>query len=181
MVVTAMFNAGVSITKNLADADTQLGEITFWLMGSMTHLTLASLPILLIPVAIGLVPIILLRYRLNVLSFGEEEARTLGLNVRALRAVLIVSSTLVTSAATATCGIVGWIGLVIPHLLRMVVGPDYRMLIPASITGGALFLLLVDNITRIFFQVEISIGILTALIGAPFFLVLLMRGKKGWV
>ena len=181
MVVTALFNAGVSIAKTLANPDTQLGEITFWLMGSMTHMSTANLPILIVPVLIGLVPIILLRYRLNVLSFGDEEAKTLGLNVTALRLVFIVCSTLVTSATVACCGMVGWIGLVIPHLLRIVLGPDYRLLIPASIAGGALFLLLVDNITRIFFQVEISIGILTALVGAPFFLVLLLKGRKGWV
>ncbi len=181
MVVSALFEAGVSISQTLADPDTELATITFWLMGSMTKLTFANLPILIIPVCIGLVPIMLLRYRLNVLSFGDEEAKTLGLNVRALRLVFILSSTLVTSATVACCGMVGWIGLVIPHLLRIVLGPDYRLLVPASIAGGALFLLLVDNITRVFCQVEISIGILTALVGAPFFLVLLLRGRKGWV
>ncbi len=115
------------------------------------------------------------------LSFGDEEAKALGLNVRALRLVFILSSTLITSATVACCGMVGWIGLVIPHLLRIVLGPDYRLLVPASIAGGALFLLLVDNITRVLCQVEISIGILTALVGAPFFLVLLLRGRKGWI
>lgn len=182
MVVTSMFNAGVSLTKSFAGAsDAQLSEITFWLMGSMTHLTFNLLPTLVIPVTIGIIPIILLRYRLNVLSFGEEEAETLGLDVRALRIIFIACATLVTSAATATCGIIGWIGLVIPHLLRMLIGPDYRTLIPASLTGGALFLLCVDNVTRVFFQVEISIGILTAIVGAPFFLFLLVKGRKGWV
>ena len=103
------------------------------------------------------------------------------MNVRALRLIFSVCSTLITSAAVATCGMVGWIGLVIPHLMRMLVGPDYRMLLPASLFGGALFLLMVDNITRVFFQVEVSIGILTALVGAPFFLILLARGRRGWV
>lgn len=179
MVVSALFNAGVSITKTLATSDQQLGEITFWLLGSMTKTTLASLPMLLIPIAIGLVPILLLRYRLNVLAFGDEEARTLGVNVSVLRCVFILCSTLITSASVAACGMVGWVGLVIPHLMRMVVGPDYRLLVPASLCGGALFLLVVDNVSRIFFQVEVSIGILTALVGAPFFLILLARGKKG--
>jgi iron complex transport system permease protein len=181
MVVTALFNAGVSITKYLANPNTQLGEITFWLMGSMAHLSLKNLPILLIPVALGLVPILLLRYRLNILAFGDEEAKTLGLNVRLLRLIFICSSTLITSASVAACGIVGWIGLVVPHLLRMLLGPDYEILIPASLLGGAIYLLAVDNITRVFFLVEIPIGILTALIGAPFFLVLLSKGRKGWV
>ncbi len=181
MVVGALFEAGVSIAQTVADPDTDLATITFWLMGSMTKLTFANLPILVVPVCIGLVPILLLRYRLNVLSFGDEEAKTLGLNVRALRLVFILSSTLITSATVACCGMVGWIGLVIPHLLRIVLGPDYRLLVPASIAGGGLFLLLVDNITRVLCQVEISIGILTALVGAPFFLVLLLRGRKGWI
>lgn len=180
MVVTALFNAGVGICKLLADADTQLGEITFWLMGSMTHVGFSDIPRLVLPIVAGTVPLVLLRYRLNVLSFGDEEARTLGLNVPLLRGVFIVCSTLVTSATVACCGMVGWIGLVIPHLLRLLLGPDYRLLVPASIAGGGLFLLLVDNITRIFFQVEVSIGILTALVGAPFFLVLLVKGRRGW-
>ncbi len=181
MVVSALFQAGVSIAQTIADPDTDLATITFWLMGSMTKLTFANLPILIIPVCIGLVPIMLLRYRLNILSFGDEEAKTLGLNVRALRLVFILSSTLITSATVACCGMVGWIGLVIPHLLRIVLGPDYRLLVPASIAGGGLFLVLVDNITRVLCQVEISIGILTALVGAPFFLILLLKGRKGWV
>ena len=181
MVVSSLFSAGISITKLLANPDRELGEITFWLMGSMTKLNLKSLPILIIPVLVGLVPMLLIRYRLNLLSLGEEEARTLGVNVAALRLVFIVCSTLVTSASVAACGMVGWIGLVIPHLIRMLIGPDYRHLLPASVTAGALFLLMVDNITRVFFQVEVSIGILTALVGAPFFLFLLMHGKKGWV
>lgn len=108
MVVTSMFNAGVSLTKSFAGAsDAQLSKITFWLMGSMTHLTFNLLPTLVIPVTLGIIPIILLRYRLNVLSFGEEEAETLGLDVRALRIIFIACATLVTAAATATCGIIG--------------------------------------------------------------------------
>lgn len=181
MVVSSLFNAGVSITKTLADSDDMLGEITFWLMGSMTHLSLKTLPILVVPVAVGLAPLLLLAYRLDLMSLGEEEARTLGVNVRAMRLVFIVCSTLVTSAAVATCGMVGWIGLVIPHLMRMIVGPGHRTLLPASMLAGAVFLLLVDNISRVFFQIEVSIGILTALIGAPFFLFLLVRGRRGWL
>lgn len=181
MVVSSLLNAGVSITKTLADTDDKLGEITFWLMGSMTHMTLDTLPVLILPILLGLIPIVLLRYKLNVLSFGDDEARTMGLNAPALRGVLIVCSTLLTSASVAACGMVGWVGLLIPHLIRMIVGPDYRYLIPGSMLAGALFLLLVDNISRVFCQVEISIGILTALIGAPFFLILLARGRKGWL
>ncbi|MCD7769180.1 MAG: iron ABC transporter permease [Oscillospiraceae bacterium] len=181
MVVSSLFSAGVSITKLLADTDSQLGEITFWLMGSMASIKLSALPILIVPVIISLVPLLLLSYRLNPLSFGDEEARTLGVNVKAVRLVMIGCATLATSASVAGCGMVGWIGLVIPHLMRFLVGPDYKYLLPASAMGGAIFLMLVDNITRIFFTVEVSIGILTALIGAPFFLILLVRGRESWL
>lgn len=180
MVVSSMFNAGVSITKTLADTDDKLGEITFWLMGSMTHMRLNTILILVVPVLVGVMPILLFSYRLNLLSFGDEEAKALGVNVKAMRLIFIACATLITSASVAACGMVGWVGIVIPHLMRMVVGPDYHKLIPAAALSGALFLLLVDNITRIFFQVEVAIGILTALIGAPFFLILLVNRKDGW-
>ncbi|MCD8066398.1 MAG: iron ABC transporter permease [Oscillospiraceae bacterium] len=181
MVVSSLFSAGVSITKLLADTDSQLGEITFWLMGSMAGMKLNALPILMIPVTVSLIPLLLLSYRLNLLSFGDEEAQTLGVNVKAVRLVMICCATLATSASVAGCGMVGWIGLVIPHLMRFLVGPDYKYLLPASTMGGAIFLILVDNITRIFFTVEVSIGILTALIGAPFFLILLVKGRESWL
>ncbi|MCD8004730.1 MAG: iron ABC transporter permease [Oscillospiraceae bacterium] len=181
MVVSALFSAGVSITKLLADTDDQLGEITFWLMGSMTGVKLKTLPVLVVPILIGVVPMLLLSYRLNLLSFGDEEAQMMGVNVRAARAAMIFCATLATSASVAGCGMVGWIGLVIPHLMRFIVGPDYRYLLPASAIGGAIFLMLVDNITRIFFAVEVSIGILTAIIGAPFFLFLLVKGRDSWL
>jgi len=181
MVVSSLFSAGVSITKLLADTDNQLGEITFWLMGSMANLKLKSLPILLIPVLISVVPLLLFSYRLNVVSFGDEEAVMMGVNVRRVRLATIICATLATSASVAACGMVGWIGLVVPHLMRFIVGPDYRYLLPASALGGAIFLMLVDNITRVFFTVEVSIGILTAIIGAPFFLILLMKGRDSWL
>ncbi len=181
MVVSSLFSAGVSITKLLADTDNQLGEITFWLMGSMASIKLKSLPVLIIPVLISVIPLLLLSYRLNVISFGDEEARMMGVNVRRVRLVTIVCATLATSASVAACGMVGWIGLVIPHLMRFVGGPDYRYLLPASALGGAIFLMLVDNITRVFFSVEVSIGILTAIIGAPFFLILLVKGRDSWL
>ena len=180
IVVSALFNAGVSITKSLADTDDKLGEITFWLMGSMTHMRPNSILILIIPVVAGIIPLILCSYRLNLFSFGDEEARTMGINVRNMRILVIICATLATSATVATCGMVGWIGLVIPHFVRMITGPDHKKLIPASVFAGGLFLILVDNISRIFFQVEISVGILTAVIGAPFFLALLIRKRGEW-
>ncbi len=181
MVVSSLFNAGVSITKTLADTDDKLGEITFWLMGSMTHMRPDTILILVIPVIISIIPLFIFSYRLNILSFGDEEASALGVNVKVMRLVFIFCATLATSASVAACGMVGWIGLIIPHFMRLLVGPDYHRLLPATALAGGLFLMLVDNITRIFFQVEVAIGILTAIIGAPIFLVLLVKRRDGWL
>ena len=178
IVVSALFNAGVSITKTLADTDAKLGDITFWLMGAMTHTTIKTVWLLVIPVVISCIPMLLFSYQLNVITFGDDEAKTLGVNVKVLRFVFILCSTFVTAAAVSACGIVGWIGLVIPHLVRMVIGPNYKTLLPASALTGAIFLMLVDNISRVYCQVEIAIGVLTAIVGAPFFLILLTT-KRG--
>ena len=177
MVVSALLNAGVSIIKMLADGNDKLGEITFWLMGSMTHTKPQTILFLIVPTLISLVPMMVYSYRLNLLTFGDEEARTMGINVRALRALFIFCATLATAASVATCGLVGWVGLVIPHFMRLLIGPDYHDLLPASAIGGGLFLMLVDNVSRLLFQVEVPIGVLTALLGAPFFLFLLARHR----
>ena len=129
----------------------------------------------------GVVPLMLLRWKLNVLSLGDEEAQALGLNTANLRLIIIVCSTLLTSASVAVCGMIGWIGLVIPHLTRMIVGPNHKVLIPASILVGSTFLLVVDDLSRTIFPLEVPLGILTSLIGAPFFIYLLLKGKKGWL
>lgn len=181
MVVSAMFSAFVSIVKYVADPDTKLPSITYWLMGGLQGMQVKDLPWLIVPFIIGVIPMILFRYRLNLLSFGEEEAKALGVNTRLIRGIYITCATLVTSASVAAAGMIGWVGLVIPHLTRFIVGPNYRHLMPASILVGGVFLLLVDNITRVFFLVEVPLGILTALVGAPFFLFLLAKGRKGWV
>ena len=181
MIVSSMFSAFISIIKYVADPDTKLPSITYWLLGGLTGIHINNLPLLLIPIFIGLVPILLFRYRLNVLSFGEEEARSLGVNTKLVRLVYIVCATLATSASVAAAGMVGWVGLVIPHLARFIVGPNYKALMPVSILIGGLFLLVVDNVSRIFFSVEVPLGILTATIGAPFFLYLLTKGKKVWI
>lgn len=181
MVVSSMFSAFMTVIKYVADPNSKLAEITFWLMGGLTSIGNEDLPVLFIPVVVGLIPIILLRYQLNVLSFGEDEAKSLGINTKTVRLIFIGCSTLVTSAAVAASGMIGWVGLVIPHLARMIVGPDYKTLLPVSLLLGASYLLMIDNISRCLFAIEIPLGVLTALIGAPFFLYLLMRGKKGWV
>jgi len=180
MVVSSLCSAFISITKFLADPDSKLPAITFWLMGGLSSVKGNDVLLALIPMAAGMIPLVALRWRLNVLSFGEDEARALGINTGRLRLAIIVSSTLLTSAAVSVVGMVGWVGLVVPHLARMLVGPDCRTLLPVSAILGASFMLAVDDIARCLFPLEIPLGILTALVGAPFFLVLLVRGRKGW-
>ena len=180
MVVSNMFSAAISIIKFVADPNSKLPEITFWLMGGLSSVTMKDVLMLLFPVIFGIIPIFLLRWSINILSFGDEESKTLGIDVKKIRVVLIIASTLVTAASVAIGGMIGWIGLIIPHISRLLVGPNQKILIPASILVGAIFLLIVDNIARSAFSVEIPLGILTSLIGAPCFIFLLIKGKKGW-
>ena len=135
---------------------------------------------IIIPLIIGVTVMMILRWHLNVLSMGDEEAQSLGLDPGKLRLIVIVACTLVTSAAVSISGIIGWIGLVVPHMTRIIVGPDHKILLPASLSIGASFLLLIDNISRTFISIEIPIGILTAIIGVPIFLYLLRRGYSEW-
>ncbi|HBI27295.1 MAG TPA: ABC transporter permease, partial [Peptococcaceae bacterium] len=128
-----------------------------------------------IPMFVGLVPLILLRWRMNVLTMGDDEAKTMGVNTNQIRFIVIICSTLVTAASVSVSGMIGWVGLVIPHLSRKLVGNNYNHLMPASILFGAIFLLLVDNVSRNLLTTEIPLGILTAFIGAPFFIYLITR------
>ncbi len=177
IMVSSLFSAATSLIKLVADPNSQLPAITYWLMGSLSGAKLSDLHLALIPMAIGLLPLLLLRWRLNVLTLGDDEARTMGINVRRLRLIVILCATLITASSVAVSGTIGWVGLVVPHLARMLLGSDYRRLMPASMLLGALFLLLVDSLARNLLQSEIPIGILTAFIGAPFFLFLIMRGE----
>ena len=180
MVVAALFQAFITMTKYVADPDDKLPSITYWLMGGLSSVGIDDLPLLIVPVAVGIVPMLLFRYQLNALSFGDEEARALGVNTRFVRGLFIVCATLATAASVAAAGMVGWVGLVIPHLARMIVGPDHKALIPASILLGALYLLVIDDLCRCLFAIEMPLSVLTAIIGAPFFIYLLMRGRKTW-
>ena len=175
IVVGSIFTALISLIKSVADPDNKLPAITFWLMGSLSSASLKGLKFLLPLAVLGVVPLFLLRWQLNVLSFGEEEASALGVDTRRFRWVIILCATLLTASAVSVAGLIGWVGLVIPHLARMFVGPDYRVLLPASLLMGATYLLLVDDLARSVFATEISLGILTSLVGAPFFLYLLLR------
>ncbi len=180
IAVSAFFNALISGTKFLADPYDKLPEIVFWLMGSLGKVTTDQLLMILIPMFIGLVIILLLRWHLNLLSMGDDEAQSLGLNPNRLRIILIFACTLVTSAGVSISGVIGWVGLVVPHITRMIVGPDHKLLLPASLSIGASFLLLIDTISRTVIAIEIPLGILTALIGVPIFLYLLRKGYSQW-
>jgi iron complex transport system permease protein len=177
ILIGSMFTALISLTKYLADPYNKLPVITFWLLGSFASITPKDVRLAGIPIVLGCIPLLLLRWRLNVLCMGEQEARTLGVNTGALRFIVIVCATLITAATVSMCGMVGWIGLVIPHLARLVVGPNHKILLPAAALMGGGFLLLVDDVARTAGPLEIPVGVLTALIGAPFFLFLLMRER----
>jgi len=181
ILVGTLFSSFVSLIKYVADPYDQLPTITFWLMGSLSSITFSDLYLVVIPVLLGAIPLFLVRWRLNVLSFGDEEAMALGIDTKKLRLVVILSSTLMTASVVSISGIIGWVGLVIPHLTRLIVGPNYQVLLPASILTGAIYLLLVDTLARVLLPMEIPLGILTALIGAPFFIYLLTRSRRGWV
>jgi iron complex transport system permease protein len=180
VVVGSLFGAGVGLVKYLADPYNQLPAMTFWLLGSLSATTAPDLVPLFGPIAIGAVVLIALRWRMNVMSQPEEEARALGVATGPLRIAIIAAATLVTSASVAAAGIIGWVGLVVPHLARSLVGPDFARLLPAAAILGGGYLLLIDTLARTMAQVEIPLGILTAVIGTPFFIWLLASVQKTW-
>lgn len=180
VAISAFFNSLISGAKFIADPDDKLPQIVYWLMGSIANVNLNKLLMIIVPIAIGFIILYLLRWHMNLLAMGDEEAQSLGLHPSRIRLLVICAGTLLTSAAVSISGIVGWIGLIIPHMARMVVGPDNKVLLPASLSLGASFLLLIDNISRAFISIEIPIGILTAIIGVPLFLYLLRKGYSEW-
>ena len=176
MMISSLFSAGTSFVKLVADTQQQLPAITYWLMGSLSSIKDKDVVFLTIPVALGMIPLFFLRWRMNLLTVGEEEAQSMGVNTRRLRGAVIVCATLLTSASVAVSGMIGWVGLVIPHFCRMLFGYDYRRLIPAGALFGAAFLLAVDDIARLVTTGELPLGILTAFVGAPLFLYLIATG-----
>jgi iron complex transport system permease protein len=180
ILVGTLFSSGTSIIKLVADADDKLPAITFWLMGSFAGAEQRDVPPLLIPMGIGFALVLLQSWNLNVMSFGEDEAKSLGLNTSLTRTLVILGATLLTASSIAVCGIIGWIGLVVPHLTRALVGPNYRALLPTTMLTGAIFLLVVDNFARLIYSVEIPIGLLTSILGVPFFIVIYRRNLRGW-
>lgn len=178
VIVSSIFNALISLTKLVADTDSQLPAITFWLMGSLNGTTFRTFWIAFFPVAAGTALLLALRWRINVLTLGDDEASSLGVNPTRVRMLVVVSATVVTAATVMVGGIIGWVGLIVPNLCRMMVGSDHRRLLPASCIVGAVFLLAVDLLARSATAAEIPLGILTALIGAPFFALVYKRGEN---
>ncbi len=181
MVVSTLFSSFISMIKYVADPTNKLPAITFWLMGGLSSISSSEVIILGIVVFIGALPLYLIRWKLNVLSFGEEEAAALGINTFKVRILVIFCSTLMTASAVSISGMIGWVGLIVPHFARLLVGPNYKVLIPTSILIGSTYLLIVDDIARSLFSMEIPLGILTSLLGAPFFIFMLLKGKRGWI
>jgi len=180
VVVGALLGAGVGLVKYLADPYNQLPAMTFWLLGSLAAANASDLLPLFGPVAIGTAVLLALRWRMNVMSLPEEEARSLGVATGPLRIAIVAAATLTTSASVATAGIIGWVGLVVPHLARSLVGPDFARLLPtAAILGGG-YLLVIDTLARTVAEVEIPLGILTAVVGTPFFIWLLASMQRTW-
>ena len=180
VIISAFFSSLLALVIYFA-SPYALQALFFWLMGSLSLGVLRDLAISAPLMAVGLVALLLLRWRMNVLSMSDEEARALGVNVRREKMLVIAATTLITSAATAVVGIIGWVGLIVPHLVRLMVGADNRRVIPLSAAAGASFLLIADDITRGISSLEIPIGIFTSIIGIPLFLFLLKKTKKVWL
>ena len=176
IMVGSLFSACTSYIKLVADPTNQLPQITYWLMGSLSGTRMGTVRFAAVCMAVGLVPLLLLRWRMNLLTLSPDEARTMGVHTDRLRLAVILSSTVLTAAAVSVSGMIGWVGLVIPHLSRRIVGSDCRRLMPMACLFGAAFLLLVDDMARCLTATEIPIGILTAFVGAPFFIYLMVKG-----
>jgi iron complex transport system permease protein len=180
VVVAAFFSALLSGAKFVADPENKLPAITFWLLGSFNASTLRTVSIVVPVISAGSLGLLLASWKLNLLSMGDEEALALGVRTERLKAAIVVCTTVMTAASVATCGIIGWVGLVMPHVARTLVGPDHRRLLPAALSVGACYLLVIDDVARTATAGEIPIGILTAIVGAPYFAYLLRHTSGTW-
>ena len=177
ILVSTVVQALISLVKYTADPYEKLPAITFWLMGSLSTAGKNDILIILVPFLLGIVPLFLMRWRLNILSLGDDDVKCLGIDVRNLRLIVIGCSTLLTASCVSVAGIIGWVGLIVPHIARMLVGSNFIALLPGSALIGATYLLLIDDAARGIFKAEIPLSILTALIGAPYFIYLLVKTK----
>jgi iron complex transport system permease protein len=180
VVIGTLIGAGIALIKYLADPYDQLPAITYWLLGSLASIAPQDLGVAAPLVLVGLAPMLLLRWRVNLLALPDDEARALGVDTRRLRVVVVAAATLVTAASVAISGIIGWIGLLVPHAARLIVGPDFGRLLPLAILLGAGFLLAVDTLCRTIAPIEVPPGVLTALIGTPVFLWLFAAARRSW-
>ena len=178
-MVMALCNAGVTMIKYVADPNDVLQQITFWLMGSLTKTDMESFLWSGAPMALGMAVVLLLRWRLNVLTLDEEEARSLGVNVRRYRLIFIAASTLLSASAVCLGGLIGWVGLMVPHMARALVGADSGRLLPACAMLGGTYLVLMDDLARSLLSMELPIGVVTSIMGAPFFIYLILRRREG--
>lgn len=179
MLVFSLFNALISLIKLVADTESQLPSITYWLMGSFANTTFAEVCLVVPLMGGGITVLLLLRWRINILSMGNEDAYALGINPSRTRLIIIMAATIVTAAGVTVSGVIGWVGLIIPNLCRMIVGADHKHLLPAVCLAGAIFMTCVDFIARVLTVVEIPIGILTAIVGVPFFIFVYKRSEWG--
>jgi len=181
IIVGALFSALLSLIKYVADPYDKLPAIVFWLMGSLSSVSNKDLFVVAPTIVSGTFVLLLIRWRINIISMGDEEAQALGVNPKKLRTIIIICATLITAASVCISGIIGWVGLVIPHIARMLVGPDYKKLLPVSGLIGAAYLLLIDDLARTLTVAEIPLGIITAIVGAPIFAYILRKRKTGWI
>ncbi len=176
----SLFTALLSVVKYVADPYSTLPAIVYWLMGSLTMADLHGVLLISIPMLLGIFGMIMMGKYFDILSLGDEEAKALGINVVMVRAVAIILATLISSLSVVMAGMIGWVGLIIPHIIRMAVGPSHRLLMPLSAIIGAIFLLLADSVSRLAFSVEIPLGIITSLIGIPIFIIVLKNARAAW-
>ncbi len=180
VISSSLFTALLSVIKYVADPYSTLPAIVYWLMGSLTMADLHSVLLVSIPILLSIFGMIALSKYFDLLSLGDEEAKALGVNVPMVRFAAIILATLASSLSVVMAGMIGWVGLIIPHIIRMAVGPAHRLLIPLSAIVGAIFLLLADSVSRLALSVEIPIGILTSLIGIPVFIIVLKNARAAW-
>ena len=177
VIVSGIMSSIMGIIKYIADPETELASITYWQMGSLAKVTLEDLPAIAIPIVLAAILLIAIRWQINLVSLGDAEAKSLGVKIGLVRGIIILCATLLTASAVCLCGTIGWVGLVIPHLARMMVGPDNVKAIPISCVLGALFMLFIDTLARSLTSMELPLSILTGLIGAPFYFIILMRQR----
>jgi iron complex transport system permease protein len=182
IVIGSLFNSCTALIKFIADAQDKLPDVVFWLMGSFAKCgSYSNVWILLGVVVVAGVPLYITRWKMNVLAFGEEEAQAMGINTGRLRLGIVICSTMLTASSIAMCGMIGWVGLVIPHITRFLVGPNFKILLPVSMVLGALFMLVVDDFARTVISGEIPVGVITSIVGAPLFIYLMFKGRRTWV